>query len=94
MRREPHRCGKNELVMMKLTEARLIQFINELRHIDSLDTETALFSDGAIDSVGLIALINFVEQASGIEVGPADVTLENFDSISKILTYVSTQVQQ
>jgi acyl carrier protein len=82
------------LVTTKLTETRLIQFLNEMRHIDSLNTETALFSDGAIDSVGLIALINFVEQVSGIEVGPADVTLENFDTISRILTYVSSQVQQ
>jgi acyl carrier protein len=78
--------------MAKLTATRLIQFINEVRPIDSLDADTALFSDGTVDSVGLIALINFVEQESGIEVGPADVTLENFDTINLILKYVSSQV--
>lgn len=80
--------------MAKLTEARLIQFVNELRPIDSLNADTALFSDGTVDSVGLIALINFVEQESGVEVGPADVTLENFDTINLILTYVSSQAPQ
>lgn len=80
--------------MTNLTETRLVHFINELRHVDALNAETVLFSDGAIDSVGLIALINFIEQASGIEVGPADVTLENFDTISRILTYVTSQARQ
>jgi acyl carrier protein len=78
--------------MAKLTATRLIQFINELRPIDSLDADTPLFSEGTVDSVGLIALINFVEHESGIEVGPADVTLENFDTINLILKYVSLQV--
>jgi acyl carrier protein len=78
--------------MTQLTEQQLIRFVDELRHVDGLDARTPLFSDGTIDSVGLIALIGFIERTCGIEVGPADVTLDNFDTIERMLAYVATKV--
>jgi acyl carrier protein len=76
---------------MSLTENRLRQFLAELRHVDGLAADQALFSDGTIDSVGLIALIGFIEQTCGFEVDQAEVTLENFDSIQRVLDYVATK---
>ncbi len=78
--------------MTRLTEARLIQFVDELRPVDGLNADTTLFSDGTIDSVGLIALVGFIERTCNIEVGPADVTLENFDTIARVLAYVNAKV--
>jgi acyl carrier protein len=72
---------------MNLNAQQLIDFLSESRKLSATET-TALFSDGTIDSVGMIDLIAFIEEAAGIEVGQADVTLENFDSIERILTYV------
>lgn len=72
---------------MNLNAQQLIDFLSESRKLSATET-TALFSDGTIDSVGMIDLIAFIEQETGIEVGQADVTLDNFDSIELILAYV------
>lgn len=77
---------------MRDIEMRLREFLNERRQDERLDLDTTLFSDGTIDSVGLIALISFLEQTYGIEVDQADVTLENFDSIRRVLDYLQTKV--
>jgi acyl carrier protein len=73
---------------MNLNAQQLIDFLSESRKLSAVTESTALFSDGTIDSVGMIDLIAFIEEQAGIEVGQADVTLENFDSIERILTYV------
>jgi acyl carrier protein len=48
-----------------------------------------LFSAGIIDSINLIELITFTEQHFAIRVPAEDVTLDNWDSVEKILAYVS-----
>ncbi len=73
---------------MNLNAQQLIDFLSESRKLTAVSETTALFSDGTIDSVGMIDLIAFIEQETGIEVGQADVTLDNFDSIERILAYV------
>lgn len=73
---------------MNLNAQQLIDFLSESRKLNTVTESTALFSDGTIDSVGMIDLIAFIEQETGIEVGQADVTLDNFDSIDRILAYV------
>ncbi len=77
---------------MRLTEAKLIEFLVEKRQLEGVTSDTALFSDGTIDSVGMIDLITFIENCDDFEVGQADVTLENFDTVGRILAYVATKV--
>lgn len=76
---------------MNLNAQHLIDFLSESRRLTNVDESMALFSDGTIDSVGMIDLIAYLEQEAGIEVGQADVTLENFDSIERILAYVRSK---
>ena len=78
--------------MTPLTAAALANFLTELRPIEGLHDDTTLFSDGTIDSTGLIALVGYLEQTCLFEVGPADVTLENFDTINRVLAYVQSKV--
>jgi acyl carrier protein len=73
---------------MTLTAERVIGFLTSTRKLPGLQEDTALFSDGTIDSVGMIELITFLEDEVGIEVGQADVTLENFDTVARILDFV------
>lgn len=73
---------------MNLNSRQLIDFLSESRRLAGVTESMPLFSDGTIDSVGMIDLIAFIEQETGIEVGQADVTLDNFDSIERILVYV------
>lgn len=51
-------------------------------------TPTApLFSDGALDSLLLLELIAFIEASCDFTVSWTEVTLENLDTIERILAY-------
>ena len=39
----------------------------------------------------MVDLIMFIENAAGLQVHPADVTLDNFDSIDRILAFVEAR---
>jgi len=49
--------------------------------------DTALFSGGLIDSLSVMDLVSFVEAKLGRPISPADITLENFDSINRIAQF-------
>lgn len=73
---------------MPLTEDSLIRSIAEFAALDGeVDAETPLFSSGALDSVAMLNLIMYVERETGIEIRAEDVTLENFDTASRILDF-------
>jgi len=55
-----------------------------------LDDNTGLFSTGLIDSLSVMDLVCFVEGAIGQAVPPTDITLENFDSIARIVAFAQT----
>lgn len=71
----------------------LIVFLSEDASIDPSDIsdETLLFSDGFIDSFTMSSVLAFIEEHKGIQIEMSDVTLENFDSISRILAFVDRQ---
>ncbi len=55
----------------------------------ALDAVTPLFSDGLIDSFAMAGLIEFLEEISGAAIAQSDVVLENFDSVEKIVAFLS-----
>ena len=61
--------------------------------LEGVDSDTLLFSTGVVDSFALVTLMTRLEQQVGIRIGPADVTLENFDSINRILTFLARSKQ-
>jgi len=79
---------------MNLDATLLFSFLSDDIGIDTsgIGEETLLFSSGVIDSFALINLITFIEEQAGIRVSPADVNLDNLDSVSRILAYVSRTV--
>jgi acyl carrier protein len=48
-----------------------------------------LFSAGIIDSMSLIELIAFTEQHFNLRVPAGDITLDNWDSLDRILAYIA-----
>lgn len=75
-----------------LTDAGLVAYVRESLHYDGeLDAETPLFSSGALDSVAMMTLIAFVEETAGIQVRAEDVTLENFDTASRIARFAASE---
>ena len=55
------------------------------------EDDTPLFSQGLLDSFSMIELIDHVEKRAGIKIGPMEVTLENLDSIERILAFVRSK---
>ena len=78
---------------MQLNQARFISFLESDLSLDvgDVDQETLLFSSGIVDSFSLVSLMTFIEEEEKIKIYPGDVTLENFDSISRILNYLTVR---
>ncbi len=76
---------------MSLSQEQLVSHLRDDLNIDEpIDGETELFSSGLLDSVSMVGLITFIEEKTGATIQPADVTLENFDKVERILAYVAS----
>ena len=58
---------------------------------EGLDNDLPLFSSGRLDSISMVALVEFLEEETGIEVDADELTLENYDTIDSILSFYSNQ---
>lgn len=77
---------------MMLDHARLLDNVRELSGLNGAATiETPLFSSGALDSVAMLSLIALVEESAGIEIHAEDVTLDNFDSVERIVRFAESR---
>lgn len=76
---------------MKLGKDDILEFLETDLGVDigELDVDTLLFSSQLVDSFALVTLMMFLEREAGIRIGPADVNLDNMDSIGRMLAYVS-----
>jgi len=50
-----------------------------------------LFSDGLLDSLSVASLVIYLEQAAAFQADPTDITLDNLDSVDRILAYVQSK---
>lgn len=55
---------------------------------DALTDDTALFSEGLLDSLSVMDLVSFVETEARVRIPPQDIVLDNFDTIACIVRYV------
>ena len=53
------------------------------------DDEKSFLKSGILDSLGFVKLILFLEQACRVEIDRKDLSPANFDSLGKIVRYVS-----
>ncbi len=59
--------------------------------IDAISDDDLLFSNGRIDSFEMASVIVFIEESTGLRLGPADITVDNFDSISRMVALVESR---
>jgi len=59
-----------------------------------VDSETMIFREGILDSMGLVTLISFLEEQFGIQTEDTDLIEENFESIHAITEFVATRLQR
>ena len=58
---------------------------------EDFPAESALFSSGLLDSFAMADLVSQIEVKEDIVVPPEDFTLENFDSINRIVAYLDAR---
>ena len=56
----------------------------------TLHDEDNLLLDGMIDSLGILRLVAFVEQTFQIQIPYEDITIENFNTVNSLATYLQT----
>ena len=71
----------------------LLKFVQEEVCVVAIELsgDTDLLLTGAVDSLGVIRITQWLEDESGIDVDPGDVTLENFQTIDKMVAYARSQ---
>jgi acyl carrier protein len=75
-----------------LTEEKLVIYLREQLSLgDDVGRDTELFSSGVLDSVSMLKLITLLEEEGKFEVSRDEVTLENFDSVARMLRYAATK---
>lgn len=60
------------------------------RNLDFSD-EDSLLDAGVIDSLGILDLVGFLEEAFGIQASDEDLNPENFDSIATLVAFVESK---
>ena len=68
------------------------QILSDRAAID-LGADDNLLTSGLIDSLGVMRLVSFIEDRFGVDVPPEDVTIENFQSISILSTYLTDRTR-
>lgn len=57
----------------------------------SIKDDTALFDEGIFDSMGLLGLINFLEDEFKVVTSDVELTDDNFRSIDTIANFISSK---
>lgn len=70
--------------------AALLDFVrNEVALFDDpLEVETDLVLTGLVDSLGVVVVVEWIEQRLGIEIDPGDVVIEYFESVGAMVRYL------
>lgn len=71
-------------------KAILITYIGEelLNGNSELDVSDNLLVDGMVDSIGILRLVNYIEELLDIKIDHDDLVIENFRSIQAIAEYL------
>jgi acyl carrier protein len=73
----------NEKIITYIKEELSIEFI------ESIDMDEDLLGNGIVDSLGMMKLVVFLENEFQVTINPEDMTVENFNSVRSISTYLS-----
>ncbi len=66
----------------------LMEILNELRPDVDFENETALITDGVLDSFDIVALVGELNDAFDIEIKPNNLVPDNFNSAKAIYALV------
>lgn len=58
---------------------------------DEIVADTDLLLTGLVDSLGVVMIVDWIENDVGVTIDPADVVLENFQTVAAMVAYVGTR---
>ncbi len=59
---------------------------------EPVDRETDLLLTGLVDSIGVMRIVEWLETTHEIEIHPADVILENFQTVAAMAAFVEQRL--
>jgi acyl carrier protein len=60
---------------------------------EKVDREQSLVGSGAIDSLGVLELVEFIEMRFGLQIPEDELLPENLDSVANITRYLSDKLR-
>jgi acyl carrier protein len=61
-------------------------------NLDQVKDESLIFSEGILDSMGFILLINFIEDSFGIKARDSELLEDNFESINAMASFIERKL--
>ncbi|MFH1743398.1 MAG: acyl carrier protein, partial [bacterium] len=61
-------------------------------NLSDLHDDDSFFENGIIDSAGVLELVAFVEEQFNITVTDEEVTLENLDSVNRLIGFIRLKI--
>ena len=69
---------------------KLLGILKEVRPDVDFENETALIDNGILDSFDIISIVSEINDAFNVEISPADLEPENFNSAAAILQLIES----
>ena len=63
-----------------------------LEDIDKIKDETLIFEEGLLDSMGLLFLIEFLNEKYSLVVNDEELNPKNFESVNTIVAFVNSKL--
>ena len=76
------------MIEKKLKNFVLAEFAEQIEQ-KSIDVNDDLLSMGIVDSMGVLQIVNFIEEHFGIKVEDEEITIDNFRTISAVARFVN-----
>ena len=75
-------------------KSRITEYIIEstFEDVQNITDETLIFEEGVLDSMGLLFLIEFLQEEFKVTTNDDELVVENFESINKIVTFLNNKL--
>jgi acyl carrier protein len=72
-----------------ITKDSIVTFLQTQLGLEAgtVDENTKLFTSGLLDSFSIVDMVLFIESEENIKIDPADLIMENFDSVADIMRF-------
>lgn len=87
--------GNNQTQSTEITQALHDYITQEIAYERTnllLSNDFNLIEQGVIDSMGILRVMNFIEEQFGLLLEPGDLLLENFATLAAMTTFIRTRL--